>query len=294
MHLETLKTYCDLIETGSFSRAASINFVTQSAVSQQMKALEDRYQTILIERDRKQGVKPTDAGKLLYGEFKEIWEKFSNLDNKLNADADVISGSIRIAAVYSVGLHELPPYVKQFIKAHPQIKVHVEYSRTDKVYESCLNNTIDFGIIALPFKRPNLTVIPFREDRLLITVNPEHPFAKKRRISVKSLAGQDFIAFEKDIPTRKTIDAIFKQYKVSVDYVMEFDNIETVKRSAEVGIGISILPETAIANELRTGTLKALEFTEGTFTRSIGVIHRKGKILNPAMNEFIKLLTEKI
>jgi LysR family transcriptional regulator, transcriptional activator of the cysJI operon len=290
MHLETLKTFCDLIETGSFSKAAALNFISQSAVSQQVQALERRFDQQLIERGRRKGVAPTEAGRLLYIECKEILERFHAVENRLRARSEVIAGSIRVATVYSVGLHEIPPYIKRFIKEHPQVKIHIEYSRTDKVIEACLNNTIDFGIIALPLRRPNLAVIPFRHDKLVIICNPGHRLASRRRVSVKKLEGEDFIAFERDIPTRKTIDQILKQNRVSVNYVMEFDNIETIKRSVEVGIGVSILPETAVANEVRNHLLVALNFTEGTFTRPIGIIHRRGKVFTPAAGEFIKLL----
>jgi LysR family transcriptional regulator, transcriptional activator of the cysJI operon len=293
MHIETLKTFCDLIETGSFSKAAALNFVSQSAVSQQVKSLEQRFETRLIERGQRKGVTPTEAGKIFYAECKGILERFRALEERLRVKSTVIAGSIKVATVYSIGLHELPPYVKQFIKSHPQVKVHIEYSRADKVYEACLNNTIDFGIVALPLRRPNLAVIPFRDDKLVIVCNPEHALARRRRASVKALAGEDFIAFERDIPTRKTIDRILKQHKVEVNYVMEFDNIETIKRSVEVGIGVSILPETAVANEVRNKQLVALDFTEGVFTRSIGIIHRKGKVFSAAASEFVKTLTLK-
>jgi DNA-binding transcriptional LysR family regulator len=275
MHIETLKTFCDLIETGSFSKAAALNFVSQSAVSQQVKSLERRFDQRLIERGQRKGVTPTEAGKIFYAECKEILERFSALEERMRVKSAVIAGVIKIATVYSIGLHELPPYVKQFIKAHPQVKVNIEYSRTDKVYEACLNNTIDFGIVALPLRRPNLAVIPFRDDKLVIVCNPEHRLARRHRVSVVALAGEDFIAFERDIPTRKTIDRILKQRRVEVNRVMEFDNIETIKRSVEVGIGVSILPETAVANEVRNKQIVALDFTEGVFTRSIGIIHRR-------------------
>ncbi|HEY6403271.1 MAG TPA: LysR family transcriptional regulator [Blastocatellia bacterium] len=291
MHVETLKTFCDLIETGSFSKAAALNFVSQSAVSQQVKSLEQRFEARLIERGQRKGVTPTEAGKIFYAECKEILERFHALEERLRVKSAAIAGSVKVATVYSIGLHELPPYVKRFIKAHPQVKVHIEYSRTDKVYDACLNNTIDFGIVALPLRRPNIAVIPFREDKLVIVCNPEHRLARRRRISVRALAGEDFIAFERDIPTRKTIDRILKQHGVAVNYMMEFDNIETIKRSVEVGIGVSILPETAVANEVKNKLLVALDFTEGVFTRPIGIIHRKGKVFGEAAREFIRLLT---
>jgi DNA-binding transcriptional LysR family regulator len=108
---------------------------------------------------------------------------------------------------------------------------------------------------------------------------------------VKALASEDFIAFERDIPTRKTIDRILKQHKVEVNYVMGFDNIEKIKRSVEVGVGLSILPETTAASEVSNKQLVALKITEGLFTRPIGVIHRKGKVLSSAPREFINMLT---
>jgi DNA-binding transcriptional LysR family regulator len=291
MHIETLKTFCDLVETGSFSKAAALNFVSQSAVSQQVKSLERRFGRQLIERGQRRGVAPTEAGKAFYADCKEILERYSAMEERMRVKSALVAGSIRVATVYSVGLHELPPYVKRFIKAYPQVKVHIEYSRTDKVYEACLNNTIDFGIVALPLRRPNIAVIPFRDDKLVVVCNPEHRLARHRRISVRTLAGEDFIAFERDIPTRKTIARILKQHGVAVNYVMEFDNIETIKRSVEVGIGVSILPETAVANEVKNKLLVALDFTEGVFTRRIGIIHRKGKVFGEAARKFIQLLT---
>jgi LysR family transcriptional regulator, transcriptional activator of the cysJI operon len=292
MHIETLKTFCDLIETGSFSKAAQRNFVSQSAVSQQVKALETRYDRQLIERGQRKGVALTEAGKIFYTECKEVLERFRTLEERMRADTAAIVGTVKVATVYSIGLHELPPYVKQFMKAFPQVKVHIEYSRTDKVYEACLNNTIDFGIVALPLRRPNIVVIPLREDKLVLACSPEHPLARKRLVSLQQLAGEDFIAFERDIPTRKTIDRILKQHKVAVNTVMEFDNIETLKRSVEVGIGLSILPETAVVSEVRSGLLIKLDFSEGTFTRAIGIIHRRGRVFNAAAREFVQLLTE--
>jgi LysR family transcriptional regulator, transcriptional activator of the cysJI operon len=292
MHIETLKTFCDLIETGSFSKAAQLNFVSQSAVSQQVKALETRYDRQLIERGQRKGVALTEAGKIFYAECKEVLERFRTLEERMRAETAAIVGTVKVATVYSIGLHELPPYVKQFMKAFPQVKVHIEYSRTDKVYEACLNNTIDFGIVALPLRRPNIAVIPLREDKLVLVCSPEHALAHKRQVSLRQIAGEDFIAFERDIPTRKTIYRILKQHKIAVNTVMEFDNIETIKRSVEVGIGLSILPETAVVSEVRSGLLARLDFTEGTFTRAIGIIHRRGRVFSAAAREFVQLLTE--
>lgn len=291
MHIETLKTYCDLIETGSFSKAASLNFISQSAVSQQLQALEHRFDQLLIERGGRKGVTPTEAGRAFYTECREILERFTALEERMRSKSRIMSGSVRVATVYSVGLHELPPFVKQFMRAHPQVKVHVEYSRTNKVYESCLSNAIDFGIVACPGRKPQLEIIPLRDDKLVLVCAPEHRFADRERVSVRALIGEPFIGFERDIPTRKAIDRILKRHRATAHYVMEFDNIETIKRSVEVGIGVSILPETAVANEVRSGMIVSREFAEGEFTRPVGIIHRRGKVFNEPAREFIEMLT---
>jgi DNA-binding transcriptional LysR family regulator len=219
-------------------------------------------------------------------------DRFRSVEDRLRSRTAAISGSVRVATVYSVGLHELPPYVKKFLEKYPQVNVRVEYSRTNKVYEACLNNTIDFGIVAFPQRRRQIEVIPFRRDKMVLTCSPEHPFAKRKRVALKMLQNEPFVAFESDIPTRKAIDQIFRQHGVSVNYVMEFDNIETIKRSVEAGIGVSILPRSALINEVKNGMLMALDFADGEYLRLIGIIHRRGKVFSAAAKEFVRLLTE--
>ena len=290
MHLETLKTFCDLAESGSFSRAAAMNLVSQSAVSQQVRALENRFNQPLIEHGYRRTVVLTAAGQRLYQASKEILDRFTQLENELSSGDDHLAGSLRIASVYSVGLHELPPYLKSYIEANPKVNVRLEYSRTDKVYEACLDNSVDFGIVALPLRKAQLQVIPFRREQLLFVCSPDHELARRRRISLKSLAGKPFVAFERDIPTRKTIDRLLREHQVEVSIAMEFDNIETIKRCVEAGIGASILPAGSVSNELRSRSLVALHFSEGRFYRETGIIHRRGKSFSPAARAFIEML----
>jgi len=290
MHIESLKTFCDLVDSGSFTKAASQNFVSQSAVSQQLRALEARYGRKLLERGPGQAVLLTDAGRLLYSEGKTILDRFRTLEQRLRQNAEVMAGTVRVATVYSVGLHALPPYVKHFLRAHPQVNVRVEYSRTDKVYEACLAGTIDLGIVAQPPRRAQLDILPLRPDPLVLVVSPDHPLARRRKVPLAALEGEPFVAFERNVPTRKAIDRILKEHHVSVSIVTEFDNIETIKRSVEAGLGLSILPENTLRNETRARTLSALAFTDGPFTRSLGIIRRKARELTPTAKAFLDLL----
>ena len=169
---------------------------------------------------------------------------------------DIISGTIRVATIYSIGLHDLPPYIKKFMKSYPTVNIHVEYRRANQVYDDVLSNVVDLGLVAYPVKDSKLEIIRFREPLVLIC-HPQHPFTKQKSVKLKSLAGQKVIGFEPDIPTRKALDKILKEYGVEVKHVMEFDNVETVKRAVEIDAGISIVPQGTVTQEISKQTLVA-------------------------------------
>ncbi|MBU6410984.1 MAG: LysR family transcriptional regulator, partial [Verrucomicrobia bacterium] len=257
MQIESLKVFCDLAETESFTKAAQINGVTQSAVSQQISTLERIFKSLLIERSKKK-FRLTREGQVLYDYSKQIIQTYESLQSKLQELKDIISGTIRIATIYSIGLHDLPPYVKKFMKQYPTVNVHVEYRRANQVYEDVLGNVVDLGLVAYPTKDPKLELIPLRKDSLVLICHPQHPFAKLKCVKLKSLVGQKFVGFEPDIPTRKALDKILREYGIAVTNVMEFDNIETVKRAVEIDAGISIVPLGTISQEITKQTLTAL------------------------------------
>jgi DNA-binding transcriptional LysR family regulator len=290
MQLEALKTFCDLVETGSFTRAAELNFVTQSAVSQQVRGLERRFERRLLERFGRAGVEPTHAGRLLYTESKTILARFRSLEQKLIEPSGRMTGTVRVATVYSVGLHALPPYVKQFLREYPEVAIQVEYSRTDRVYGACVSGAIDLGIVAFPTRRPRLEVILLRNEELVLVVSPEHRLARRRSVAVSAIDGEPFVAFDRAVATRRAVDRILRDHGANVRIATEFDNIETIKRSVEAGLGVSIVPEDTVKNEVRAGTLAALGFTDGPFTRPVGIIHRKGREISPPARAFVDLL----
>ena len=172
MHVETLKTFCDLVETGSLSRAARLNLVSQSAVSQQLRALERRYGRRLIERAPRIGARATEAGRLLYDEVKPLLERLATLEQRLRARPDVVAGTVRVATVYSVGLHTLPPAIKRCLAEHPEVNVRLSYRRTNEVVAACLDGEVDFGIVAVPSRRPGLEIVPLGHDELVIAAPP--------------------------------------------------------------------------------------------------------------------------
>src|SRR5210317_2054676 len=201
MHIQNFKTFCDLVETKSFSKAARLNEVTQSAVSQQLKAMESHYDMLIIDRNQKK-FRLTPQGTVLYTTYKDILGLYEKLNCEIQEMSNIVSGTIQISTVNSIGLHELPPYLKIFIKQFPSVNARVEYRRANLVYEDVLHGTADLGLVAFPVKHKELTIIPFATDELIVAMNPSHPLASKKNISIEELKNLEFIAFEKDIPTR--------------------------------------------------------------------------------------------
>src|ERR1700753_4305256 len=202
MQIESFKVFCDLAETESFTKAAQINNVTQSAVSQQISSLERQFKSLLIERSKKK-FRLTREGQVLYDFSKQIIQCHDSLHSKLQGIKDIMSGTIRVATIYSRGLHDLPPYIKKFLKNYPTVNVHVEYRRANQVYDDVLSNVVDLGLVAYPMKDSKLEIIPLRKEPLVLICHPQHPFTKHKAIKLKMLAGQKVIGFEPDIPTRK-------------------------------------------------------------------------------------------
>src|SRR2546423_2082763 len=291
MQIDSLKVFCDLAETESFTKAAQINNVTQSAVSQQITSLERLFKSLLIERSKKK-FRLTREGQVLYDYSKQVIATYDALHSKLQEIKDIISGTIRIATIYSIRLHDLPPYLKKFLKTYPTVNVHVEYRRANQVYEDVLGNVVDLGLVAYPTRDSKLEIFPLRKDPLILICHPQHPFAKQKSIRMKTLSGQKFIGFQPDIPTRKALDRILKDNAVQVQHVMEFDNIETVKRAVEIDAGVAIVPEGTVLQEIAKQTLAQVTLDDGEFYRPLAAIYKKNKVLSPAMKEFLAIVRE--
>jgi len=293
MQIDSLKVFCDLVESESFTKAAQINGVTQSAVSQTISSLERAFKSLLIERS-KRNFRLTAEGDVLYDYSKQMLQTYDALLSRLQEIKEDVSGNIRVATIYSIGLHVLPQYVKKFLKSYPTVNVHVEYRRPNQVYEDVLGNIVDLGFVAYPSRDPKLEVVVIRKDPLVVVSHPQHPLAKHKTVKLKALIGQKFVAFERDIPTRKALDKMLKEHNVTVDVRMEFDNIETVKRAVEIDSGISIVPMETVHQEVANRTLVAIRIEDEECYRTLGIIHKKNKVLSPAIKEFIALLKEPV
>jgi len=292
MHIEMLKIFCDLADLRSFSKTAEKHILSQSAISQQLAQLELAHKCQLINR-KKRPIELTKAGQLFYQTSKDILDRYEQLKNELRTLQKSAVSRINIAAIFSIGMHTLPDYIKKFMVSYQDVNVHVEYFSARRIYELVLAGDVDIGLVAVPKRDKRLDVYDFEDEPLVLVCNPNHPLAKESQIDIHRLQFERFIAFEKDVPTRAWIDSILERYNIVVRPVMEFDNIETIKRAIEIKSGISIMPQTAILQEISSGTIKAIPFSNENFIRPTGIIVRKDKIFGQAGRYLIEMLRKK-
>ena len=291
MHIETLKIFRDVVETASFSKAGQLNSMTQSAVSQQILSLEKKLGRTLLERGRRQCC-VTPEGSVLLEASKEILDIYEGLGERFNELADVVGGHLHISAVYSIGLHDLPPYLKAFRRKYPTVDVQVTYRRSAQVYAQVLSGEAVMGFIAYPAARKGIHIEPFKEDEMVIICHPAHPFASCETIAPAALKKERFIAFDPDLPTRQFVDRHFRESGIALGHTIEFDNIETVKRAVEIEQGVSVVPLTTVKAEVAAGTLRAMPL-DPPLRRPIGILLKRNRPRTPALREFLALLQEK-
>jgi LysR family transcriptional regulator, transcriptional activator of the cysJI operon len=290
MELDQLKLFADLVREQSFTKVAEKNFLTQPAVSLRIRNLEEELGTRLLERTTRK-VLVTEEGRILYEYARDILSKAEEVKTVLLERQDKIVGSVRLATVHSIGLHELPAYLKRYIRNYPQVVLHIDYHTGDVVHRMVQDGDVDLGIVAYPEPKPNLIVLPFLEDELVAICNEEHAFAGRETIPLQELHDQPFIAFDEGIPTRKAIDAVLARRHIRVNIKMQCDNIEILKRMVEVGLGVSIVPRFSVQNEVEQRLLHCLTISDYCFKRPLALIHRKGKSLSRPMQAFIDILT---
>lgn len=291
MNLDTLRIFCSVVAQKSFSRGAAVNKVSQSAATQAVRRLERELGVELIDRTRRPFVL-TPAGEICYEAFREVVELYDSAIARLQTLRAEVAGTVRVGAIYSVGLHDMSECMREFLRRYPRAQVRLEFLHPSRIYEGVLSGELDIGIVSYPQASPEIDVIPLREERMVAVCAPDHRFASRHEIDVSELAGEPFVTFDRGLSIRRHIDRYLRERNVSVQIVMAFDNIETIKQAVEVGIGVSILPEPTIRREAVAGSLKVLNLKPDELTRPIGIIHHHRKVFAPALAKFIDLLKE--
>jgi DNA-binding transcriptional LysR family regulator len=291
VNLDTLRLYCDVVRLRSFSRAAAASGVSQSAASQAVQQLEAELDATLLDRSRRP-LEPTAEGRGFYDACRGLLAGFEKARADLAASRQRVEGTVRVAAIYSVGLHDMSRHMQPFMAAYPNARVLLECLHPHKVVEAVLNDEADLGILSYPAASRALEVLPLREEPMMVVTHPSHPLARRRRVSPADLDGARFVAFDHDLPIRRAIDRALKQHGVKVDVAMEFDNVETIKQAIGIAAGISILPAPTVQKESEMKTLATVELALPGLVRPVAIIHRRGRHLTAAVSRFITQLRD--
>ncbi len=289
MPLETLKMFCDLAASRNFSKTAESNRVSQPTVSRLIHRLEARLGGQLIDRS-KRPLQLTALGQAYYEGCKGLLEQYVELEAALRRGPAEVALTVRVAAIYSVGLWDMGRYVTRFEEENPHAKVHIDYLHPDQVYERALDGTADLGLVSFPRRCKELTVLPWREEEMVVACAPGHPLAGLPAVPPARLDGEKYVAFEKTLSIRREVDRFLREHGVSVNVVLEFDNIENIKKGIEIGAGLALLPEPMIRKEKAAGTLVAPILEGCHLMRPLGIIHRRQHRLGAATKGFIAML----
>src|ERR671936_2006100 len=283
MHLETLRLYCDIVRLRSFSRGAEQNYVSQSAASQSVQQLESELRVTLIDRTKRPFV-VTPEGQAFYGACRALLESWEKAKADVSAVKARVDGMVRVAAIYSVGLHDVSRHMQRFMSLYPEARVQLECLHPHKVVEAVVAGGADVGIMSYPPNDRALSVVPLRAEPMAFVCHPKHPLARRRAVAPSDLNGEPFVAFDAGLTIRKAIDRALRQHNVRVNVVMAFDNIETIKQAIMISAGVSILPRHTVENEAGIGTLAAVPLSIPGLVRPVGLIHRRQKPLTPTVD----------
>jgi DNA-binding transcriptional LysR family regulator len=291
MNIETIRIFCDVIAHQSFSRGAALNEVSQSAATQSVHRIEQHFGLQLVDRTKRPFVL-TPEGQACFEGFREVLELYDAVEARVRTLRMEITGLVRVASIYSVGLHDMSRCMQDFMRRYPKAKVRLEYLRPNKVYEAVLNGEVDLGVVSYPTASADLQVIPLRSERMVLVCRPEHRLAGQQAVTAEHLQGEDFVGFDRDLIIRKEVDRYLRQRGVNTRVVMEFDNIETIKQAVEIGAGVSILPEPTVREASRNGALAIVRLIAPELRRPLGIIHRQRKVFTPTAAKFVELLQQ--
>ncbi len=289
---ESLKLFRDIAQTRSFSRGASLNSVSQSAASQQVQELEQELGIELLDRSTRPLV-VTAAGHL-YSEYcRDVLRRREELDVAIDRMKQEVQGTVRVASIYSVGLSEMVQLEQEFGRRLPEAKLEVEYLRPEKVYWSVLSDAADLGLVSYPEPSREITVLPWRQEEMVVAASPYHPLAQRTAANLTDLEGVDFIGFDDDLPIARDIERFLNGQGIKVNITLHFDNIQMIKEAVAHRVGVSIMPARIMKDEIAQGRLVAIPIPAPELYRPLGIIHRKKKRFYPVAQAFLELLCEK-
>jgi DNA-binding transcriptional LysR family regulator len=289
MELWQLRTFTAIAETLNFTKASEKLHLTQSAVSHQIKALEEEFGVPLFIR-AKSGVVLTDAGKIALRYAARILNEAEEMREKVTGREKALTGRVRVAAATQALVYLFAPLFEEFMDAFETIELVFRTTvSTEQTVEDILEGVADVGFASLAVYSPVLQVTQIFDDKLSLVVGKKHRFAKQTEISIKELKKERWILFERGASIRRATDDFFKKVKVEPEMALESNDTYFIKLMIEHGLGVSLMPSWAVREEIKNGKLAQIRIKGHELKRSVAMLSLKGAQSAPirAFTEFV-------
>jgi len=293
MYLDQLRFFHSVAERGGFTAAATELHLTQPAVSNQVRKLEDDLGTRLFERYGRQ-VKLTRAGEVLYTYTRRIFQQVHEAETILEDLRSLQTGSLSLGTVDVISIYVLPSIFREFHEAFSKVEISIEVADSANITNGVADGRYDLGFITLPLENRSLISIPIYNDVMRVIAPAGHPLAGRSMVTLEDLSRTTLIIYKRGSVTRRLIEQKFQEAGVAFEPDMEIDRPEAMKRLVEAGLGVSIMPEMSVVREVEAGTLVTLDTGDVHFERSLGLVFRRGQIFSPSTQAFLDILREKI
>lgn len=292
MNLTQLQTFCRVAETQNFTRAAELLGMTQPAVTQQVRALEEEIGQALFDRIGR-SVQLTQAGELLYGYARRITGLVGEARSALLDLQGSGRGRLRLGAGLMLSIFMLPALLRPYRAAHPGVEITVSTGSTREVMHLLLSGEVDLAVVTGADPDDRLVIARLYDDEMVLVAHPGHPYAQKRVIDPGELRGEPFIFFEQGSGYRSFLEDFFRREGITPRILMDLDSIEAMKRMAEIGLGVTMVPKLSVQAEIDRGSLVPIQL-KGVppLTRATVVAYRRGRYLSGPMRAFLEVLEQ--
>jgi DNA-binding transcriptional LysR family regulator len=290
MDFDQLTTFLEVARQGSFSRAGEKVFRSQSAVSAQIRQLEQEYGDRLLDRSGKT-VKLTPAGQVLY----DYAERLKRLrEESLTAVADhsgTPRGTLRVGANEATCLYVLPEVFAEYYRLYPRVQINIYRNFSYKISEKLENGSIEVGFLTLPIQSASLEVQPIFRDKLMLMVSPRNPLAKHKTAAVRDIVKHP-VLLPKTGHTRRIMDKLFRPHRDELQIRMELPSIGMIKSFVAADLGVSIISASFARDEVASGRVKLIDLEDAELFRELGLAYRRDRTLSCATTAFIDLVRQ--
>jgi DNA-binding transcriptional LysR family regulator len=280
-------------KAGSFSEAARELNVSQSSISVQIRLFEDYLGHKLFNRLKK-GVELTESGVVVFQFSEEVFHDVDRIWNDLAAMERQVKGTLSLGTINSFGIYTLPGLLKQFTDQYPEVRVTVQFGTSRQLADTLQAGKVDLAIVDSTRRFAGLTGVPLGETKLFLVVRPDHPLAAVETVNPRELENHPFIGYEEGSETRAMMDAYFRRMSLSIEYALESSNVATIKHMVMAGLGLSLLPEMAVGEEIRDGRLVRVDVQGFYMAQKMTLYYKTNRTLTPTRKEFLNFMQHEL